>query len=157
MNPERTPEPLSASAGRPTNLVSDLCWLLSRATERQEREFEAAAMSASGLTARKHHVLMAAMDAVRTQNQLARSVGVDTTTMVATLDELERDGLAERQIAPTDRRKRIVHVTPAGERAVRKCDKALQAAQTRILSRLPVEQREMLLNALMSLAFADDA
>lgn len=144
-------------AERPANLVSDLCWLLSRATDRQEREFGAEALKASGLTARKHHVLMAAMDAVYTQNELARTVGVDTTTMVATIDELERDGLAERHIAPTDRRRRIVKVTPAGARAVAKCDQALRAAQNRIMARLPEEQRDMLLSALARLAFADDA
>lgn len=141
---------------RPKNLVSDLCWLLSRANQRQEREFEAEAMAASGLTARKHHVLMAALEAERTQNQLARVIGLDTTTMVVTLDELVSDGLAERRIHPKDRRARVVVVTPAGKRAVLKCDAALVAAQDRILSRLSDEERAVFLSALEQLAFPDE-
>lgn len=141
---------------RPAKLASDLCWLLSLANQRQEWEFEAEAMAASGLTARKHHVLMAALEAEHTQNQLAGAIGLDTTTMVVTLDELVRDGLAERRIHPTDRRARIIAVTAAGKRAVKKCDAALVAAQNRILGRLPDAERAVLLSALEHLAFPED-
>ncbi|MEK8105286.1 MarR family winged helix-turn-helix transcriptional regulator [Micromonospora sp. M12] len=41
---------------------------------------------------------------------------MDKTTMVVTLDQLERAGLAERRPVPTDRRARLVAVTPAGRR-----------------------------------------
>ena len=43
-------------------------------------------------------------------------IGLDKTTMVVTVDELERAGLAERQASSTDRRARIIKVTPAGRR-----------------------------------------
>ena len=38
--------------------------------------------------------------------------------MVVTMDALERAGLAERRPSPTDRRARIIAVTPAGEDVV---------------------------------------
>ena len=41
-------------------------------------------------------------------------VGLDKTTMVVTLDELEAAGLAERRPSPTDRRARVIAVTKAG-------------------------------------------
>lgn len=145
---ERVPE-------RPAVLGSDLCWLLTRASARQEREFEADALAASGLTARKHQLLKAALSGEYTQNQLARSVGVDTTTMVTTVDELERDGLAERRVSPADRRARMVHVTPEGRAAVLRCDDALLETQERILEGLPPQDRVALLRALAHLAFSD--
>ena len=53
-----------------------------------------------------------------TQSQLAELCALDKTTMVVTLDELERAGLAERRPSSTDRRARIIAVTEAGERIV---------------------------------------
>ena len=51
-----------------------------------------------------------------TQSQLAELCNLDKTTMVVTLDALERAGLAERRPSSTDRRARIIAVT-AGRRA----------------------------------------
>ena len=64
-----------------------------------------------------------------TQTELARIVGLDKTTMVVTLDELEAAGLAERRPSATDRRARVVAVTKAGERKVRQADRDDPPAQ----------------------------
>ncbi|HEX5145904.1 MAG TPA: MarR family transcriptional regulator [Conexibacter sp.] len=53
-----------------------------------------------------------------TQHDLAAAAEIDASTLVATLDGLERRGLAERRILPQDRRKRAIHLTPAGEEAL---------------------------------------
>lgn len=133
-------------------LTSDLCWLLQRASARQKAEYDAAAMAATGLTARKHQVLVAAMGADLTQVELGRAVGLDKTTITVTLDELERAGLAERRAVPGNRRVRQVAVTEAGRRAAREAEQVVAATQERILARLPGGEREVLLAALRRLA-----
>lgn len=55
-----------------------------------------------------------------TQHDLAVAAGIDTSTLVATLDALEQRGLAERRILPEDRRKRAIHLTDEGEAALRR-------------------------------------
>jgi MarR family transcriptional regulator for hemolysin len=135
----------------PEVLASDLCWLLSRANQLLNAEFETA-LTASGLSPRKHHVLATALSAEHTQTELARIVGLDKTTMMVTLDELERDGLAQRRPLPTDRRARVVAVTPTGERVLRKADSALQSVRDQALSVLPAEERATFLQSLERLA-----
>ena len=55
-----------------------------------------------------------------TQHDLATAAGIDASTLVATLDALERRGLAERRVLPEDRRKRAIHLTSDGEAALRR-------------------------------------
>ena len=55
--------------------------------------------------------------AERTQIQIAALADLDKTTMVSTVDELEKRGLAERRPAVTDRRARIIAVTDKGRLA----------------------------------------
>ena len=141
----------TARPAPPEALSSDLCWLLSRANQLLAAEFETA-LADSGLSSRKHHVIATALDAEHTQTELARIVGLDKTTMMVTLDELERDGLAERRPRPTDRRARVVAVTPAGERALRDADAALASARGEVLSVLPASERALFLRSLERLA-----
>lgn len=47
------------------------------------------------------------------QRELVERVGVEGPTLVRVLDGLERLGLLERQDSPTDRRSKIVQLTPA--------------------------------------------
>jgi MarR family transcriptional regulator for hemolysin len=140
-------EPISP----PEGLASNVCWLLSRANWLQKAEIEAALMS-TGLTTRRHQVLTAALDAEHTQTQLANILGLDKTTMMVTLDELERDGLAERRPVPSDRRARLVAVTAEGRKLLRKADKAFGEANERVLMRLPEAERSVFLQALERLA-----
>jgi DNA-binding MarR family transcriptional regulator len=48
------------------------------------------------------------------QSALARALGIERSTMVAVLDELERRGLAERHRARHDRRSHALALTDAG-------------------------------------------
>jgi MarR family transcriptional regulator, transcriptional regulator for hemolysin len=135
----------------PEALASNVCWLLSRANWLQKAEIETALMS-TGLTPRQHQVLTAALDAEHTQTQLANILGLDKTTMMVALDELEREGLAERRPVPSDRRARLVAVTADGRKLLRKADKAFGEANERVLMRLPEAERSVFLQALERLA-----
>src|SRR5690242_6074103 len=92
----------------------DLMMLLSQASYALNTELTAA-LQGLGISPRANCVLCHAMAGNLTQGQLAEVCALDKTTMVVTLDELERAGLAERQLSSTDRRARIVVVTPAGK------------------------------------------
>jgi MarR family transcriptional regulator for hemolysin len=77
----------------------------------------AAALAEVDMTPRMQCVLVHALERERTQIQLAALADLDKTTMVSTVDELERRGLAERRPSATDRRARIIAVTEKGRLA----------------------------------------
>jgi MarR family transcriptional regulator, transcriptional regulator for hemolysin len=135
----------------PAPLTSDLCWLLSRASHALNTELTAA-LEHVGISPRGHSVLATAMTGVHTQTELARLVGLDKTTMVVTVDELEAAGLAARRPSPTDRRARVIAVTDAGADKVREADEVLDQVRGDVLSALPADERDVFLSALGRLA-----
>src|SRR3954464_14886799 len=95
----------------------DLSFLVDKASESLAVRMTAA-LADLGLTARQYCVLDKAWAGDRTQGQIAEEALLDKTTMVTTLDGLERAGLARRIPSPTDRRARLVATTDAGEAPV---------------------------------------
>jgi MarR family transcriptional regulator for hemolysin len=53
-----------------------------------------------------------------TQSELAERIGVEGPTLVRMLNRLEQEGLVERQDAPSDRRAKIIRLTPKGEAVI---------------------------------------
>jgi DNA-binding MarR family transcriptional regulator len=53
------------------------------------------------------------------QVELAREGGLDKSSLVAIVDELEKRGLAIRAKSPTDRRRSSLFITPEGEKIMR--------------------------------------
>ena len=121
----------------PTHCLSgNLGWLLSQAHYALASEL-VAAFEPLGVSSRGYKVLAAATDGERTQKELADLVGLDKTTMVVTVDELEAAGLAERRPSKTDRRARVITVTKAGERKVAEGRKVVDRVQADVLAALP--------------------
>jgi MarR family transcriptional regulator, transcriptional regulator for hemolysin len=129
---------------------TNLCWLLSRAAHTLTTELTAA-MEELGVSPRAQHVLDTALTGEHTQIELARIVGLDKTTMVVTLDELEAAGLAERRPSPEDRRARVIAVTAAGERTLREAEEIGDRIREDVLSVLPARERKVFLGALTRL------
>ncbi|MFI7081506.1 MarR family winged helix-turn-helix transcriptional regulator [Micromonospora sp. NPDC049903] len=138
------------TATAPVSLDNDLMFLLSWASHALATE-QTAGLSGLGITPRAYCVLVKAMAADTTQTQLAQLCGLDKTTMVATMDELERLQLAERRPSATDRRVRIIAVTPKGRRLVAKAADIVSQIQDDVLSALPVENRRILMDSLAQL------
>jgi MarR family transcriptional regulator, transcriptional regulator for hemolysin len=134
----------------PTRTVADLSYLFSHAGHVLATQM-AAAFAEIGITPRAYCVLFHALEAERSQIQLAEISDLDKTTMVVTLDELEKAGLAERRPSNTDRRARIVAVTETGERAVTEGAKIADRVHRSVLNALPEEQRQVLMDALTRL------
>jgi DNA-binding MarR family transcriptional regulator len=140
----------AAPVESPEALSGNLAWLLSRASYALATELTAG-LAELGLSPRAHCVLSTAMTGELTQTELAQAVGLDKTTMVVTIDELERDGLAERQPSPTDRRARVISVTSAGKRKLTEANAVKEQVQSDVLESLPASQRKALLGALTDL------
>lgn len=111
----------------------------------------ASALAEVEISPREFCVLSHALKGDLTQIQLAELSALDKTTMVVTLDRLEKAGLAERRLSGADRRARIVEVTAPGRQAVRKAQAIVAGMYARILSTLPEQDREVFLRSLIAL------
>ena len=87
-----------------------------------------------------------------TQHAVGEDAGIDPSTMVATLDALERRGMAERRPHPGDRRKRAVYLTPQGKRALREGQKVARTVGKEIFGGLTEEEHDQLLTILRKLS-----
>ncbi|MDX6740301.1 MarR family winged helix-turn-helix transcriptional regulator [Actinocorallia sp. A-T 12471] len=135
----------------PAREMPDLSFLLDH-TSHVLRGRMAAALGEIGLTARMHCVLVHALEEERTQAQLAEIGDMDKTTMVVTVDALEKAGLAERRPSSRDRRARIIAVTERGAEVARRSQKIVDGVHAEVLGALPDDEREVMLRALARLA-----
>ncbi|PZG12933.1 MarR family winged helix-turn-helix transcriptional regulator [Nonomuraea aridisoli] len=135
------------TAMAPTRTETDLSFLLDH-TSHVLRTQMTAALAEIGLTPRMHCVLVHALEEERTQIQLAELGDMDKTTMVVTVDALEKAGYAERRPSSTDRRARIIAVTEAGERIARRSQEIVDGVHRAALESLPGDEREVLVRAL---------
>ncbi len=134
----------------PQCLTGNLGWLLDQASHVYATEI-AAALAPLGLGSRGYCVLASASRGDLTQTELAKLIGLDKTTMVVTVDELERAGLAERKLSSTDRRARVIEVTSAGRRKVAEAERIIERVQTDVLESLPAGERGAFVSALTRL------
>ena len=63
-------------------------------------------------------VLIGRMAGEPRQNALAEAVGIEGPSLVRLLDQLEKAGLVVRKEDPTDRRAKVLSLTPAGRSVV---------------------------------------
>jgi MarR family transcriptional regulator for hemolysin len=135
------------TAMAPARTEPDLSFLLDHAGH-VLRTRMAAALAEIGLTARMHCVLVHALVKECTQAQLAEIGDMDKTTMVVTVDALEKAGLAERRPSGTDRRARIIAVTEKGAQVARRSQEIVDGVHRAALDALPGDEREVLLRAM---------
>src|SRR2546423_6449587 len=142
------PAPLGDIA---TCSAPDLSFLLDH-TSHVLRTRMAAALAEVGMTARMHCVLVKAAKQERAQIQIAELGDIDKTTMVVTVDALEKAGLAERRPSTTDRRARIIAVTAAGAEMIKRSQAVVDRVHAEAMGSLPEGLRPALLEALTLLA-----
>ena len=87
----------------------------------------------------------------RTQQELARSLGIEGPTLTRHLDSLERAGLVERRRDPADRRAVQVELTPAGEALHRRLRTNVVAFDERLRAGLGEPELKRLRGALRRL------
>jgi MarR family transcriptional regulator for hemolysin len=134
----------------PGRQVLDLSFLLAHTSHVLATRM-AAAFAEIGITPREYCVLAHALGGQYTQVELAGLADLDKTTMLNTMDHLERAGYAERQPSPTDRRARIITVTDAGAGQVAAGHEIADQVHREVLAALPEDQRQVFTGALTSL------
>jgi MarR family transcriptional regulator, transcriptional regulator for hemolysin len=132
-------------------MTADLLMLLHVASHALETEL-AARLAELGITPRGRCVLAAAADGELTQTELAERCNLDKTTMVVTMDTLEKAGLAERRTSSADRRARIIAVTDAGRRMVDESERVVADIYDDVLKSLPHNESGTFVRALQQLA-----
>jgi DNA-binding MarR family transcriptional regulator len=138
-------------------LVRHTGYLLSRMGMWSSRRFSEH-LETIGLTPRMWGALnVLAAESPVSQQQLGRAIGMDPSSMVATIDELERRGLVQRRPHPADRRAHALHITDAGRDTLAAGRKLSMRAQAELLAPLDQAEREQLHALLLRLAQAAGA
>ena len=106
----------------------------------------AEALQSIGLTPALFGVLnvLAARDGA-IQQQLGSAMGIDPSTMVSLIDQLESEGLAKRRPHPDDRRAREVTLTPKGRRQLKRARQLAVDAEDEVLAGLNDRERQELI------------
>jgi DNA-binding MarR family transcriptional regulator len=82
------------------------------------------------------------------QQELGQAMGIDPSTMVALIDQLEDAGLAERRTCPRDRRAREVAITAKGRRHLERGRRIAAEVEDEVLGGLSASDRRDLLKLL---------
>jgi DNA-binding MarR family transcriptional regulator len=132
-------------------LVRNTGFLISRMGMVAQKRFSER-IAAVGLTPRGWGALnVLDKEGVITQHGLCKCMGMDPSSMVATIDELEDRGLVERRRNPKDRRVHALHVTSAGRKTLSEGRKLARRAQDDLLAPLDRAERQQLHDLLLRL------
>ena len=109
----------------------------------------AAALESIGVTTALFSVLNYLLShGAAIQQEIGAAIGIDPSTMVSLIDELERAGLAKRRPHPQDRRAREVVITPKGRRTVERGRALAREVEDAVLQGLASEERRQLIKLL---------
>ncbi|MBV8988603.1 MAG: MarR family transcriptional regulator [Solirubrobacterales bacterium] len=89
------------------------------------------------------------------QREVAELLGVDRTTMVALVDELQAKGWVKRHPQPDDRRKNIVGLTRKGRDIMQRGARLIDDCEERFLAVLSEADAEQLKDALAAVIATD--
>lgn len=107
--------PIDSTSAAAPSVDAEITWLLHRAAQRMRRVTGEQA-ERHGIQLRDYIVLSALHKTPNlTQIELGKALGLDKTTLMSQLDQLEATGLVVRHSDPRDRRARIPKITKAGE------------------------------------------
>jgi DNA-binding MarR family transcriptional regulator len=151
------PDPHTGAPGLHSALVRHTGYLLSRMGWFASRRFSERLQSL-GLTPRMWGALnVLEAESLISQQGLGRAIGMDPSSMVGTIDELESLGLVERRPNPSDRRAHALYMTEAGRRTLAAGRRQSKLAQEELLAPLSESERTQLHNLLLRLAESADA
>ncbi|TCC53627.1 MarR family transcriptional regulator [Kribbella capetownensis] len=151
--------PTKAAANRvdrvkksPNHRLADrVLWALGRSSQQAQRLVRQH-MTEAGVRTLHYHVLASlADDGEGAQATLADRIGFDRSDLVTLLDELEELKYVERRVDPADRRRKIVAITPAGDKQLLAMDELIAAAEAELLEPLSASERKTLLGLLRRL------
>ena len=147
---------LAAHAGPSRELLLSTPFLLKRLgwaiKERSVGAFEASELNP------QHYAVLSLLDeqARETQATIADALGYDRSHLVGLLDELEEKSLVERRRDPSDRRRHLVSLTPAGRKSLHRLRTIARQLEEEFLAPLDAAERQTLHTLLLELAAHHD-
>jgi DNA-binding MarR family transcriptional regulator len=149
-------ERLLSGEGGPAAAHAGLGMLLAEAHNRS-RERLNEALRPLGVNVRGFAVLLALpMYGPVSQRDLIGRIGIDKSTMVRLIDELEDGGLVSRERVPQDRRAYSIVLTRRGEQTLTKARRTAEQVGEQIFGRLTEPERRHLVDLLRRLAEQTD-
>ncbi len=131
-------------------------FLINRIALMARRGF-AARMESIGLTVRLWGVLnVLDAEGALTQHALGKCVGIDPSSMVSAIDELEAKGLVERRRHPHDRRAHALHLTELGRTTLEQGRGLARQAHDELVAPLSARERDQLHDMLLRVAVHAD-
>jgi DNA-binding MarR family transcriptional regulator len=91
-----------------------------------------------------------------TQQQLGKCTGIDPSSMVSTIDDLEAAGLVERRQHPSDRRAHALYLTDEGRSTLTRGRQLARKAQEDLFEPLSADERKVLHDLLLRLSNANE-
>lgn len=82
------------------------------------------------------------------QQELGEQLGIDRTTVVELIDDLEKQGVVERRRNPADRRSYALHLTAKGRTVQKRAARAFDAAVDEFFGPLSAAERKSLADML---------
>ncbi|MBV8942654.1 MAG: MarR family transcriptional regulator [Solirubrobacterales bacterium] len=147
-------KPFVAPPGTHRALVKHTGFLLARMGHVAARRFSER-IAELGVTARMWGALnVLEVEGPTTQQFLGKCTGIDPSSMVATIDDLEARGLVERRPHPSDRRAHALHLTEQGREVLGRGRQVARTAEDDLLAPLSPEDRKTLHELLLRLALA---
>ncbi|WP_422773827.1 MarR family winged helix-turn-helix transcriptional regulator [Plantactinospora sp. WMMC1484] len=135
----------------PDRLTALPSWLLTQTARHAQRLVGDgfAAVDARGY----HYRLLLTLDETgpTSQADLGRRSGIHLSDVVAAVNDLADRQLVERSPDPTDRRRNVITLTPAGRRQLRRLDRAVARIQDDLLAPLTPTERDQLTRLLTRL------
>lgn len=110
-----------------------------------------------GLTVQMCGVMNLLAEGPISQQALGEQLGIDRTTVVELIDELESKGVVERRRNPTDRRSYALHLTAKGKPVQKRAAAAFDAAAAEFFSPLPHGDQKALAEMLRRLILTAQA
>jgi DNA-binding MarR family transcriptional regulator len=89
------------------------------------------------------------------QHTLCQQLLLDANNTVLLLNELEEQGWVQRQRDPTDRRRHLVTLTPAGREAYARAELARESVEDHVLAGLSADERAQLATLVQKALAAD--
>ena len=129
----------------PARLRGKPSWLINRASARAHRLITEAMTAAGGRA--YHFAILAALDEFGPDSQvrIGQRCGIDQSDMHAMINELTEQGHVARAADPSDRRRNLITLTPAGRMRMDELDATVSRVQGDVLNDLSAAERDQLI------------
>ena len=109
-----------------------------------------------GLSVQQCGVLNVLAEGPVSQQELGEQLGIDRTTIVELIDELEAKGIVARRRNPADRRSYALSLTPRGRTAQKRAAKVFDAAADEFFEPLKAAERQAIQDMLRRMITSAD-